>query len=93
MVRNLRLLRHSLPGLATAAALALPGPTAQAADEAPTWYLSGARILVAPDAAAVIDGVVLGRGGKIVAVGPKGALAIPADARELGCAGGVVAAG
>ena len=80
--------------LAAASALALAGPTAQAADESPTWFVSGSRVLVAPDAPPVLDAVVLGRGAKILAVGPKASLSIPTDARELACpAGGVITAG
>ena len=87
-----RIPRRSLFALAAAVALALASPLACAADEA-TWYVSGSRVLPAPDAAALIDAVVLGRGSKILAVGPKAELALPTGARELGCGGGVVTAG
>ncbi len=69
----------------------LPG-TGAAADAAPT-VLRAQRIHVSPEGPPIDDGVVLMRGGRIVAVGPKAAVAVPEDARDLGCAGGTVAAG
>jgi imidazolonepropionase-like amidohydrolase len=69
-------------------------PTLNAAAEAPPHtVLRAQRILVAPDAAPIADGVVLMQGGKIVAVGPRSTVTIPGSAREFDCAGGVVAAG
>lgn len=48
---------------------------------------------VAPDRAPIADGVVVIRGGKIVAVGAKESVKIPTGARESSCSGGIVAAG
>ena len=52
------------------------------------------RIYAAPDRAPIDDGVVLVRGGKIVAVGSRSAVQIPATAqRYTQCDGGVLTAG
>ena len=81
-----------VPATLLAAALAaLPGLATGA--DAPATVLRAQRILVAPEGPAVDDGVVLMRGGRILAVGPKAAVTVPDDARDLGCAGGTVAAG
>lgn len=94
MLPSFRSTRRVSSCLAAAAALLGLGPVAQAADEAPAWFLSGSRIFIAPDVPPVLDAVVLGRGAKILAVGPKASLSMPADARELACpAGGVITAG
>ena len=78
-----------LVGILVAASAA----SARAAENAETWLLSGSRILVAPNAKPIDNGVVLIRGGKIVAVGKRSAIRIPAGIRESSCAGGVIAAG
>lgn len=78
--------------LAALAACSAERPVA--ATEPPTTVLHAARILVAPDAPPIDNGVVLLRGGKIVAVGPRGSVAVPPHARESACGrDGVVAAG
>lgn len=77
--------------LATALA-ALPG-TGTAADAAAPTVLRAQRIQVSPEGPAIDDAVVLMRGGRIVAVGPKAAVAVPEGARDIGCAGGTVTAG
>lgn len=86
--------RRSSSWLTTLLLAASAAGPAIATTEPPTTVLRAARILVAPDAAPVDDGVVLMRGGRIVAVGKQGTVAIPAGARESTCGpGGVVAAG
>jgi imidazolonepropionase-like amidohydrolase len=76
------------------AALAICAGTAVAADDTPTTVLRAAKVLVGPDAAPIDDGVVLMRGGRIVAVGRQGSVAVPGGALESSCGrGGVVAAG
>ena len=64
-----------------------------AAAESETAYLTAARIFVAPNAAPIEDGVVAIRDGKIVAVGPRNAIAIPKATRGSACNGGFIAAG
>ena len=83
----------SSPAVLLAALLAGPPAAASAAGlEAPT-VLRAQRIHVSPEGPPIDDGVVLMRGGRIVAVGPRAAVAVPPDARDLGCAGGTVTAG
>lgn len=65
---------------------------AQAVDEQ-TLALTGATIYTAPDAAPIANGVVLIRGDKIAAVETKGAIAVPANATVLDCAGLTITAG
>lgn len=80
-----------IPAALLAAVLtALPGT---AAADGPATVLRAQRIHVSPEGPAIDDGVVLMRGGRIVAAGPKGAVAVPQGTRELGCAGGTVVAG
>ncbi|HEX7289448.1 MAG TPA: amidohydrolase family protein [Candidatus Angelobacter sp.] len=55
--------------------------------------LVGARIYPAPQAQPISDGVVLIENGKIVAVGKKGTVRIPADAETLDCTGRTIVAG
>jgi imidazolonepropionase-like amidohydrolase len=71
-----------------ALALVLPGPSF-AEDVA----LVGGLIHPAPAAPPIERGVVLVRDGVVAAVGPREALAIPADARVLDCTGLTVTAG
>jgi imidazolonepropionase-like amidohydrolase len=71
----------------------LTAATCLAAESAPTWILSGAKIYPAPDAAPIVDGVLLLRAGKVAAIGARGAVKPPPGVRELGCQGGVVTAG
>jgi imidazolonepropionase-like amidohydrolase len=79
----------TLVGILVAAA----SVSARAAENSEAWLLSGSRILVAPNAIPIDNGVVLIRGGKIVAVGKRSAIRIPAGIPESSCAGGVIAAG
>jgi imidazolonepropionase-like amidohydrolase len=55
--------------------------------------LVGGRVQPAPDAPAIADGAVVIEGGAITAVGPRGAVRIPAGAVVLDCAGATVSAG
>ena len=77
--------------LAAATLAALPG--AATAADGPATVLRAQRIHVSPEGPPIDDGVVLMRGGRIVAVGPKASVALPDGARDLGCAGGTVTAG
>ena len=81
-----------IPAVMLAALLAAL-PQRGTAAEAGATVLRAQRIHVAPEGPAIDDGVVLMRGGRIVAAGPRAAVAVPADARDLGCAGGTVTAG
>ena len=67
--------------------------TSLAAESAPTWRLSGARIYPAPDADPITDGVLLLRAGKVAAIGARDAITPPPGVRELECQGGVITAG
>ncbi len=58
-----------------------------------TLALVGARIYPSPSARPIDDGVVLIRGGRIVAVGAQGKVRIPRGARRLDCAGLTLTAG
>jgi len=53
----------------------------------------GARIYPSPDAAAIEDGVVLVRDGRIVAVGPRPRVTVPKTARVIDGRGAVLTAG
>jgi imidazolonepropionase-like amidohydrolase len=68
-----------------------PVPSPQA--PADTLALTGARVYAAPDAAPILDGVVVVAGGKIAAVGPRTGTAIPTGARMMDCKGLTVVAG
>lgn len=72
-------------------ACSAPGPTMP--PEPPVRAMRGVKIYVSPDAAPIDDGVVLLRGGRIVAAGPRdaGSDSVPALAPQ--CDGGVVVAG
>lgn len=74
---------------AAAAALIAAPPAAHAAELA----IVGARVYPSPEAAAIERGTVLVRDGRIAAVGPADQVAVPAGARRLDAAGGVVVAG
>jgi imidazolonepropionase-like amidohydrolase len=65
----------------------------RAADKPDLWVLRGAKVYVAPDTPPIEDGIVLVRGDRIAAVGPRASVSIPAGARESECSGRVVAAG
>ena len=55
--------------------------------------LVGGRVLPSPRAAAIPDGVVLVEDALITAVGPRGAVHVPPNARVIDCSGGTVTAG
>jgi imidazolonepropionase-like amidohydrolase len=76
-----------LPATGTAA-----GP-ADSAGPAAVTLLRAQRIHVSPEGPPIDDGVVLMRGGRIVAAGPRATVSVPPEARDLGCAGGTVTAG
>ncbi|HYJ45617.1 MAG TPA: amidohydrolase family protein [Pyrinomonadaceae bacterium] len=63
------------------------------AGESTSLALTGARIYPSPTGKPIDDGVVLIRGGKIVAVGRKGHLHVPRGVREIDCAGLTMTAG
>jgi len=58
-----------------------------------TLVLTGAKIYPSPDAAAIPDGVVVIRNGKIAAVGKREEVTIPRNAKTLNCTGMIVTAG
>src|SRR5262245_18656119 len=67
--------------------------TASAAPAAPALVLVGGTIYPSPDAAPVLDGVIVVERGRIAAVGGRDAVPIPAAARRIDCAGAVIVAG
>jgi imidazolonepropionase-like amidohydrolase len=79
--------------LAATLAASLATTSAHAADEADTWVLHGTKIYTEPGREPIANGVVVIRGGKIAAVGAKGAVTVPQNARESSCNGGIIAAG
>lgn len=70
-------------------AVAIPN----AARAAPDLVLVGGTIYPNPDAAPVLDGVIVVERGRIVAVGGRDTVPVPAAARKIDCAGAVVVAG
>jgi len=88
IVRAARCGAASLCALVLALALAHT-PFAMAAELA----IVGARILPAPDEAAIDDGTVVVRDGEIVAVGPRERVRVPAEAQVLNAAGLTLVAG
>ncbi len=88
----MRARKHVLP--ITLALLATPSPllTAQGAVEE-ALALVGAKIYPAPESSPVEDGTVVVAGGKVVAVGPRSLVKIPAGARRLDCSGLTITAG
>jgi imidazolonepropionase-like amidohydrolase len=89
-----RVMRRIIEQAVVRVALAACSGAALAAPDASITVLRADRILVAPDAAPIDDGVVLMREGRIVAVGKRSAVDVPAGARESACGnGGIVAAG
>jgi imidazolonepropionase-like amidohydrolase len=79
----------ALPLLASACVVAPPA----APGVSDTWLLTGARIYASPDERAIDDGAVLVRNGKIVAVGPRRDVSVPAAAHQTQCSGGFIMAG
>src|SRR5437762_14000296 len=82
--------------LATAAVLAAacgPAPVTTPAAGAHVLALVGGRVLPSPQAAAIPDGMVHVEDALITAVGPRGAVHVPPNARVIDCSGGTVTAG
>jgi imidazolonepropionase-like amidohydrolase len=71
----------------------LAAANADAASEPDTWFLRGAKVYLAPDREPLIEGVIVIRNDRIIAVGEKGVVAIPDGASESTCGGGIIAAG
>src|SRR5260370_40448265 len=70
-----------LAGLVLALSIPLHGgPTEVRSGDRLAYALTGARVIAAPGRV-IENGVVVGRGGVIEAVGPQGKTSIPADAR------------
>jgi imidazolonepropionase-like amidohydrolase len=63
------------------------------AANAQTLALVGGRVYASPDAAPLLDAVVLTSGGVIIAIGGRGDVTIPNDARVIDCTGRTVVAG
>jgi imidazolonepropionase-like amidohydrolase len=77
----------TLPAVATRnAAGAAPAP-------APALVLVGGTIYPAPDATPLLDGVIVVERGRIVAVGGRDEVTIPAAARRIDCTGAAIVAG
>ncbi len=55
--------------------------------------LVGARIYAAPEGLPIFEGTIIAAGGKVVAVGPRDKVEIPAGARTLDCSRLVITAG
>lgn len=55
--------------------------------------LVGARIYLAPEGMPIFDGTIVAADGKVVAVGPRDKVAVPAGAKVLDCSGLVITAG
>jgi imidazolonepropionase-like amidohydrolase len=71
---------------------AMPAGSAGAAAGS-AMVLTGARIYPAPDAAPILDGIVVCAAGKIVTVGRRDAVVPPAGARTIDCTGLVITPG
>src|SRR5262245_23635621 len=83
-----------LRGLVLLAALwALVPAALMSQEQDATLALVGARIYPAPDAAPIFDGAIVVAEGKVVSVGPRDAVQIPAGAKTLDCKGLVITAG
>src|SRR3954471_4881428 len=76
------------PGLPTPA-VAQSAP----AGESGALALVGARIYPSPTDKPIDDGIVLIRGGRIIAVGEKGRVKVPRGVRRVDCAGMTLTAG
>jgi imidazolonepropionase-like amidohydrolase len=90
------LVRRSVAAVAVAllSALAISSSAAAATPtEAPPLALVGARIYPAPDVLPIFDGTVVVAGGKVVVVGKRADVAVPAGATTIDCHGLVIVAG
>lgn len=85
-----RILRSTL---SAALLVVAPAPPLLAEEREAPLALVGARIYPAPDALPIFEGTIVAAGGKIVAVGPRDEVAIPAGAERLDCDGLVITAG
>jgi imidazolonepropionase-like amidohydrolase len=84
-----RLLAVALTGVT----VLLTTPTPSPAEDAPALVLVGGTIYPGPDAAPLLDGVIVVERGRIVAVGGRDAVTIPHSAQRIDCAGAVIVAG
>jgi len=84
-----RLAAAALTAVTTLLAVTIPN----VARAAPDLVLVGGTIYANPDAAPVLDGVIVVERGRIVAVGARDAVPIPASAKRIDCAGAVIVAG
>ena len=64
-----------------------------AAAHAQTLVLAGGTVYPSPDAAALLDAVVVVTGGAITAIGHRGDVQIPNDVRVIDCSGKTIVAG
>ena len=79
--------------LAAACRMAETPPPTPAGRDTSVVALVGGRVVPSPGTPAIVDGVVLIRGGTIRAVGARRDVAVPAGARVLDCTGATVSAG
>jgi imidazolonepropionase-like amidohydrolase len=77
--------------LAAVACGTTPAPAPRAA--AAVTALVGGRVQPSPDAAPIVDGVVLIEGATIAAVGTRSSVSIPAGAKVIDCGGATMLAG
>src|SRR5262245_33276650 len=68
-------------------------PAGRAAQSGDSFALTGARIYPSPSEAAIENGIVLVRDGKIAAVGNSGKIRLPAGVRTIDCSGLTIVAG
>jgi imidazolonepropionase-like amidohydrolase len=75
--------------------LLLLGSTASfgLAADAPPLVLAGGKVYPSPDAAPLLDAIVVTSGGVITAIGSRGDIQVPNDARVIDCGGKTVVAG
>jgi imidazolonepropionase-like amidohydrolase len=71
----------------------VPAAPAFAQDPDVPIALVGARIYQAPEGLPIFEGIIVAAGGKVVAVGPRDKVEIPAGARTVDCSGLVITAG
>ncbi len=72
---------------------ALGGWAAAGTALAQTWAIERATVVASPDAKPLADAVVVVRDGRIVSVGPRDEVPVPADARRIDAEGRVLVAG
>ncbi len=89
-------MRRGTAALGTVAVLAAACGTAPLPTPSPgarVTALTGGRVLPSPEAAAIPDGMVLIEDATITAIGARGAVHVPPNARVIDCSGGTVTAG